>query len=458
MSKALEKKTSDHVRRFKPYPAYKDSGIEWLGKVPETWHTLRFKYLLSEPLKYGANEVAELDDPGLPRYVRITDVNEDGTLREETFKSLPEDIAKPYLLRDGDLLFARSGATVGKTFYYQNSWGRAAYAGYLIRGRLASNKMMAKFAAYFAQSRNYWDWLGSSVIQATIQNVSAEKYAGLVLGIPTSDEQRVIVAYLDRETARIDQLIAKKERQIELLQEKRSALISHAVTKGLNPKAKMKDSGIEWLGEIPEHWKIKKLKCLVKFISGGTPSTNEPKFWDGDIPWVSAKDMKNLYLADTEDHITEEAVINSATSMIPSNSVLLVVRSGILRHTIPVAITCRDMAINQDIKGLLKVDAALISDYLARFIEGSQPQLLAAWKKEGTTVESLEMDLIANTFIPIPPTDEQAGIVTFLKNETQKLLAMLIKINESIDKLREYRTTLISAAVTGKIDVREEVA
>ena len=218
------------TKGLNPNVKMKDSGIEWLGEIPEHWYLMRFKYLLSEPLKYGANEVAELDDPSLPRYVRITDVNEDGTLRDDTFKSLPEDIAKPYLLKDGDLLFARSGATVGKTFYYQESWGRTAYAGYLIRGRLAPERMISKFAAYFAQSINYWGWLRSSIIQATIQNVSAEKYAGLVLGIPSMEEQMQIASFLDRETACIDNLNQKIRDSIEKLCEYRTALIYAAVT------------------------------------------------------------------------------------------------------------------------------------------------------------------------------------------------------------------------------------
>lgn len=208
----------------------KDSGIEWLGEIPEHWEVARFKYLLTEPLKYGANEVAELDDPTLPRYVRITDVNDDGSLRDDTFKSLPEEIAKPYLLTDGDLLFARSGATVGKTFYYQISWGRAAYAGYLIRARIAPRKMLSKFGAYFARSTNYWNWLNSSMIQATIQNVSAEKYAGLVIGVPPLDEQARIIEYIDKAASRIDALAIKLGGSIDKLREYRTALISAAVT------------------------------------------------------------------------------------------------------------------------------------------------------------------------------------------------------------------------------------
>ncbi|MFM6159332.1 MAG: restriction endonuclease subunit S, partial [Sphaerospermopsis kisseleviana] len=225
----------------------KDSGIEWLGAIPEHWEVTRFKFLLSEPFKYGANEAAEINDPNLPRYIRITDVKDDGSLRDDTFRSLPENIAKDYLLEEGDILLARSGATVGKTFIYRKSWGKAAYAGYLIRGRV-SGQNNSDFIYKFLQSKFYWDWVNSIFIQATIQNISAEKYANLSISIPPLQEQQKIANYLDYKTKQIDDLIAKKETLIEKLDEKRTSLISHAVTKGLDVNVPMKDSGIEWLG------------------------------------------------------------------------------------------------------------------------------------------------------------------------------------------------------------------
>jgi hypothetical protein len=248
------------------YPKYKASGVEWLGDVPEGWSLTRLKYILAAPLKYGANEAAELDDPGLPRYVRITDIDEADGLREETFRSLPVDVASEYLLREGDVLFARSGATAGKSFLYRSSWGTCAYAGYLIRARLAGNRVRPDFVRYFTASANYWQWISSSLIQATIQNVSADKYAGLWLPLPSLDDQRHIAGFLDRETLKIDTLVAKKRMLIERLKEKRTALISRAVTRGLPPEAawaagldphpKLKPSGIAWLGDVPAHWGV----------------------------------------------------------------------------------------------------------------------------------------------------------------------------------------------------------
>lgn len=187
--------------RFKPYRAYKDSGVEWLGEIPAYWEVKRLKFLLAAPLKYGANEAAELDDPDLPRYVRITDIDERDSLRENTFKSLPVDTAEEYLLREGDLLFARSGATAGKTFLYRHNWGTCAYAGYLIRARLDTNRAWPEFVRCLTSSTSYWHWLSAAFIQATIQNVSAEKYASLVMPQPPYPEQRAIAAFLDRATA-----------------------------------------------------------------------------------------------------------------------------------------------------------------------------------------------------------------------------------------------------------------
>ena len=216
-----------------------DSGVEWLGEIPAHWEVRRLKFLLAAPLKYGANEAAELDDPDLPRYVRITDIDESDGLRDDTFKSLPVDVAEEYLLREGDLLFARSGATAGKTFLYRRSWGTCAYAGYLIRARLDTNRASPEFVRYFTASTGYWQWLSAVFVQATIQNVSAEKYASLVMPQPPYPEQRTIVTFLDRETARIDTLVAKVREAIDRLKELRTALISAAVTGKIDVREKV---------------------------------------------------------------------------------------------------------------------------------------------------------------------------------------------------------------------------
>jgi type I restriction enzyme S subunit len=218
------------TKGLNPDAPLKDSGIEWLGEIPAGWEVVRLKFLAQVPFQYGANEAATDDDPDMPRYIRITDIRDNGTLNEETFRSLPEAVARPYLLQDGDLLFARSGATVGKTFRYYTSWGKACYAGYLIRFRPKTDILLPEFMDYFTRSLNYWEWISSTFIQSTIQNISAERYANLVIALPSIVEQYAIATYLNEETARIDTLAAKVEATIERLQEYRAALISAAVT------------------------------------------------------------------------------------------------------------------------------------------------------------------------------------------------------------------------------------
>jgi type I restriction enzyme S subunit len=233
LDKLAEKRTAliSHVvtKGLNPSASMKDTKAAWLGDIPNHWEAKRLKFLISEPLKYGANESAELSDPDLPRYIRITDVNDDGTLREETFRSLPQDVADNYLLSDGDILLARSGATVGKSFIYKPSWGVAAYAGYLIRARM-SDTMDADFAYLFLQSSSYWQWLNSVSIQATIQNVSAEKYASLVFPVPPIDEQLDIVSHLLVQLKRIDVQRERAVLVVDRLVEYRSAVITNAVT------------------------------------------------------------------------------------------------------------------------------------------------------------------------------------------------------------------------------------
>ena len=213
-----------------PNPSLRPSGVEWLGDIPEHWAAQPLRRVLRESLKYGANEAADLDDPDLPRFVRITDIADNRHLRDETFRSLPTHVAAPYLLEDGDLLFARSGATYGQSFLYNASWGPCAYAGYLIRARLDTTLAIPEFVSYFCASHSYASWLQTEVIQATIENVNAERYSRMPLPLPPIGEQQAIISFLDRQARRIDALSARVEAAIERLQEYRTALITAAVT------------------------------------------------------------------------------------------------------------------------------------------------------------------------------------------------------------------------------------
>lgn len=181
-------------------------------------------------MKYGANEAALEHDQNQPRFIRITDINEAGSLRSDSFKSLPQALAENYMLKQDDILFARSGATVGKTFIYKQSWGPACFAGYRIRFRCEQTKLIPKFLFHLTQGNGYWSQIRETTIQATIQNVSAERFGDVVLPVPPIPKQKLIIDFLDKQTAKLDALRAATERSIALLKERRAALISAAVT------------------------------------------------------------------------------------------------------------------------------------------------------------------------------------------------------------------------------------
>jgi type I restriction enzyme S subunit len=413
---------------WKPYPAYRESGVAWLGRIPKHWEVKRLKYLASEPLKYGASEVAELRDPDQPRFVRITDITESGELREETFRSLTEDTARPYLLEQGDLLFARSGATVGKTFMYDRSWGRACFAGYLIRFRAHWDRALPEFVSYFANSADYWCWLSANFIKATIQNVSAERYANLAVPVPSLPEQQAIVGFLDRETGKMDAMVERKERLIELLLERRAALISHAVTKGLNANAPLRDSGIAWLGKFPKQWEVKRLKHLARLRSGDAINT-ESITEHGEFPVFGGNGIRGF-----------------AASYSYEGDFVLIGRQGAL---------CGN--INYASGRFWASEHAVVVEPRAQFATRWLGELLRVMNINQYSISAaqpgLSVEMISQLKIPVPPLPEQKAIAVYLSLEFAKLDALIARIRDGIAALREYRTALISAAVTGRITV-----
>ncbi len=221
----------------------------------------------------------------------------------------------------------------------------------------------------------------------------------------------------------------------------------------LGPYPAYRDSGVEWLGRVPEHWEVRRLKYAVSFTGGGTPSKTNASFWRGRIPWVSPKDMTRNRLNDTADHITEPAVAASAANIVAAGAMLVVVRSGILRRKIPVAINTVPMAVNQDMKAM-RPRKGIMSEYLCGLIQGNQSFWLSEWTKQGATVESIEHRLLANSRIPIPPLPEQHAIARFLEAADRRIRRYIRAKERLVELLEERKRALIHEAVTGRIDVR----
>lgn len=208
----------------------KEGKTEWKEAMPKHWQASKLKFLSTLPFQYGANESALEDDIAQPRFVRITDIDDSGQLRNDTFRSLNFSVSKDFLLDEGDILFARSGATVGKTFRYKSDWGRCCYAGYLVRMKVDKRKALSEYVYYFTKSALYEGWKNSIFIQATIQNISAEKYKNLCMPLPPLSEQKDIVQHIQKEERKTGMIIEGIERSISLLTEYKTSIISHAVT------------------------------------------------------------------------------------------------------------------------------------------------------------------------------------------------------------------------------------
>lgn len=215
----------------------KDTGIEWIGGIPEDWGVSKLKYLAKKPMQYGANETGEDFNEELPRYIRITDISLNNELKDDYKLSLPYAKAQEYILKEGDILFARSGATAGKSFYYKREYGTACFAGYLIRFTTDPQKALSEFIYYYTLSNAYNEWASMIFIQATIQNISAEKYANLTIPLPSLKEQRIIADYLDQKCKGINNIINSNNSVIKKLKEYRQSIIYEAVTGKLTIEA-----------------------------------------------------------------------------------------------------------------------------------------------------------------------------------------------------------------------------
>lgn len=276
----------------------------------------------------------------------------------------------------------------------------------------------------------------------------------LYLPIPPLPRQRAIAAYLDRETAKIDAMIAAKERLLALLAEKRRALITHAVTRGLNEGVPMKDSGVEWLGEIPEHWDAAPLRYLVDITSGSTPDKGNAGYWGGDIPWVSPKDMKRDRIDDAEDHVTDIAMRETTLARIPTGSVLVVIRGMILAHSFPTAVTTGEVTINQDMKAL-RCRPLIDPEFLWAYFRGIEKHVVSQADQSAHGTKKIDTEILGALSVVLPPIEEQRHIVQEVIRQTARVDELVGQTQQSIDLGRERRSALIAAAVTGQIDVED---
>jgi type I restriction enzyme S subunit len=433
---------------FGKYPAYKDSGVGWLGEIPAGWDVKRIKSL--SRVKRGASprpidNPKYFDDNGEFAWVRIADVSANEHFLVNTTQRLSKlGASLSVKIMPNELMLSIAG-TVGKPMI--SNIKCCIHDGFVYFPDL--KKSIAYIYRIFETGTPYAG-LGKFGTQL---NLNTETVGNISIPFPPLPEQTAIAAFLDEKTVKIDTAIAQKEKMISLLKERKQILIQNAVTKGINPDAKMKDSGVEWIGEIPEGWEVKRFKHLhSNSFGGGTPSTDKEHFWNGDIPWISSADVKQTLITKTLRNISAEGLARSSANVAPSGSIIIVTRSGILQHTLPIAIIAMDMAINQDIKCfILKKD--LLPKYLLNFINGKNKEILIETRQQGATVESINLELFANLQITIPSINEQQEIADFIETQSAKIDTTISIQQQQIAKLKEYKSILIDSAVTGKIKV-----
>ncbi len=433
------------------YPAYKDSGVEWLGEVPGHWEVIRLKNVLQRRITDGPHTTPNFVDEGVP-FLSVDGIQE-GELRFDGCRYISmsdhEEYRRKALPQRDDLLMGKAASTGKiarvKVDFEFSIWSPLALI------RLDPN---ASNPTFYEQS------LKSLIVQAQIdnlctantqKNISMDDIPKLILTRPPFSEQTQIAAFLDRETAKIDALVAEQRRLMELLKEKRQAVISHAVTRGLNPDAPLKPSGIEWLGEVPEHWTTPAMYMrysseLGKMLDSAKITGNHlvPYMRNVDVQW-GAINFEDLPTMDIREDEYERYVVKPGD--------LLVCEGGEVGRAAIVPPICGVWGYQKALHRLRAFDNSEDSHFMYYTL------LWAAntgiFERSGSsTIAHLTGEQLRKYRFPKPPNQEQKEIATFLEAESTKFDTLTTEAQRAIDLLQERRTALISAAVTGQIDVR----
>ena len=426
----------------------KDSGIEWIGQIPQAWDVCKikncFNVFAGATPKSGNSEfwdgdivwVTPADYTTEQKYISKGRKN----ITREGFESCSTE-----MIPTGSLIFSKR-APIGLAAI--NTVELCTNQGCLSCVPLDENDVEYFYYAFGCFSEQF-DLYGSGT---TFKEISTDAFVNFSIPCPVPETQRKISEYLRNRCAEIDALIAAKEKTNALLKERRQSIIYEAVTKGLNPDAPMKDSGVEWIGEIPEHWDVVALKRVATPSTGMTPSKLNPQYWEGDIPWFSSKDIKSDYLFDSEDHISHQAVEECGLTVHDENSVVFCARSGILRHTFPVSVLNCKGTINQDLR-VLATSALIDPEYLMYYLRGMNNTIVTLYQKVGATVESIEMEWLLYLPVALPSIDEQKRIAEYVVAHCNEIDRQITANEVSVTKLKEYRQSIIYEAVTGKIEV-----
>jgi type I restriction enzyme S subunit len=410
---------------FPRYPNYQDSGVQWLGSMPRQWKVVQFKQFVD--IQNGSDHKHVEQPEGYPV------IGSGGVFA----------YASDFLYDGESVLLGRKG-TVDKPLHVS---GRFWTVDTMYWTKISPN-VSGRFTYYLALTIPF----GYYSTNTALPSMTKASLKSHLVPCPTLAEQTHIASFLDWETAKLDELAAEQQRLMEVLKEKRKAVIFRAVTKGLNADAPLKPSGIEWLGDVPKHWDLTKIKWVARMESGHTPDRKVAEYWqDGSIPWVSLNDTgylkENDYISDTALKVTGSGIANSSARILPPRTVVFSRDATIGRC----AITTRPMAVSQHFIAWV-CSTSLVPEFLLFCLRSMTHELER--RTTGATLKTIGMPEVKTLVIPVPPVEEQQAIVDHVTTETNKVDSLVGEAQRAIDLLQERRTALIAAAVTGHIDIR----
>lgn len=444
------------------YERYKDSGVEWIGEIPEGWEVKRLKFLSSLISKGTTPSTIgrEILPAGDVRFIKAENILNNSIVDEPSnfIDQATHQILNRSQLEAYDILFVIAGATIGKVAILPETVCPANTNQAVSFIRL-DNKESVQFGWYWLQSDSISKVLWLDAVQSAQPNLSMENLGNFYVPLPALPEQTAIASFLDRKTAEIDQLIANKEKLIALYEEEKTVIINRAVTKGLDPQVKLKPSGVDWLGDISEHWEVKRLKYLTSILNDGTHGTF--KRTASGYRLLSVRNIINdeFVFLDDDSRVSEEDFdIITKPFLVAEGDLQLAIVGATLGKVAIVPKLDEKFATQRSVATIRTKQELVHNKFLFYFLKSSSFQSFL-WLNAGFSAQpGIYLGSLANCHIPTPDLTEQIAIVAHIETECSRLDAIIDKFKKQIDLFKEYRTTLISEVVTGKIDIRDEVA
>ena len=433
------------IVELKPYPAYKPSSIEWLEEIPAHWETRRLKSVVQQ-----VSEQAEGLQESMP-YVALENVESWTGQVTQNYAETIENQLKSF--KSGDVLFGKLRPYLAKVMR-AHSHGKCVGEFLVLR---ATNQISGHFLEHLLRSKPAIDWINSSTFGARMPRTDWQFVGSARFGVPPLPEQTAIARFLDHTTSRIERYIHARRKLIALLEEQKQVMIHQAVTGQMDvrtgqPYPTYKPSGVEWLGEVPSHWRVERLRVVACILNGATPATNKEEYWNGGILWLTPEDLGALdhsrEITDCNRKITPEGHASCGTSLAEPNSIVLSTRAPIGY----VGILTSEGCTNQGCK-LIVPSADITAKYLCTVLESVRSELRSLG--QGATFDEISRIKLANFRLPIPPISEQNTITSFLGKAITDIELASNRSKRQIHLLRAFRTRLIADVVTGKLDVRK---